>query len=142
MPDTGDSVRKFFNDYANATGSLDLAFFASAYGDHFMFASPSGTQPVKRDDFLKVLPKRQEFFAAVGLKSSVIQSLEETPLDDHYVMVKTRWSMRFEKHAERPVLVDTAATYVLRQEERSMRIVFQLDHQDLTQRVRDLGLLP
>jgi ketosteroid isomerase-like protein len=137
-----DAIRRFFDDYAAAAASLDLAFFASAYAESFLFAGPSGTQTVRLDDFLRMLPKRKEFFAAVGLTSSAIESLEENRLDDHYVMVKVRWRMRFEKHDKGPMFDDTAATYVLRREEHSMRIVFQLDHQDLAQRVRDLGLLP
>jgi hypothetical protein len=142
VAEASDEVREFFNNYAKATGPFDLAFFGSAYGDTFMFAGPSGTQTVKLDDFLRVLPKRQAFFEAVGLKSSTIQSLEETRLDDDYVMVKAHWRMRFEKDAERRVVDESSATYILRRRDGSMRIVFQLDHQDLTQRARDLGLLP
>src|SRR6185295_9516559 len=94
------------------------------------------------DDFLRVVPKRREFFAAVGLKSSTIRSLEETRLDDHYVMVKAHWTMRFERPGAAPVLNESSATYILRRDEHSMRIVVQLDHQDLAQRVRELGLSP
>jgi hypothetical protein len=142
MAEASDPVRRFFNDYAKAIDPMDLAFLGSAYGESFLFAGPSGTQTVKRDDFLKVLPKRQAFFATVGLTSTIVESLEETRLDDNYVMVKARWRMRFEKGGERPVLDESSATYVLRREQHSMHIVFQLDHQDLAQRVRDLGLLP
>src|SRR5262245_45531564 len=142
MAAPSDAVRLFFDDYAKATALPDLTFFASAYADTFMFASPSGTQTVRLDDFLRVVPKRREFFTAAGLKSSVVESLEETVLDDHYVLVEARWSMMFVKPSERPLMIDSAATYVLRREQRSMWIVFQLDHQDLTARIRDAGLLP
>jgi hypothetical protein len=142
MTVTSDAIRTFFDEYGRATASLDLSFLASAYADSFMFAGPSGAQTVKLDDFLKVVPKRREFFAAVGLRSSTIQSLEETQLDDHYVMVRTHWTMRFEPPGAAPVLNDSAATYVLRRDEHAMRIVVQIDHQDLAQRVRELGLLP
>ena len=107
-----------------------------------MFASPQGAQAIKKEDFLKVLPKRQGFFKTVGLTSSKIKSLEETRLDDNYVMVKTYWNMRFEKNTEHPIVVETSATYILCQQESLLRIVFQLDHQDLMKRAQDLGLLP
>jgi hypothetical protein len=142
MADVSEAVRRFFNDYVKAADSLDLAFLGSAYSDSFLFAGPSGTQTVKRDDFLRVLPRRKDFFLEAGLTSSLIQSLEETRLDDSYVMVKTRWSMRFEKVDPPPVLLESSATYVLRREGDAVRIVFQLDHQDLMQRIRDLGLIP
>ena len=93
MAEASKAIREFFDEYAKATGSLDLAFLGTAYGDTFMFAGPGGVQAVKRDDFLKVVPKR-------------------------------------------------GATYILRRQENSLQIVFQLDHQDLTKRLDELGLLP
>ncbi|HEU0174884.1 MAG TPA: DUF4440 domain-containing protein [Blastocatellia bacterium] len=146
MKQVSDVVRKFFEDYernVNASDSEDgLELIASRYSDSFMFAGPQGAQTVKKGDFLKALPKRRWFFKTVGLTSSTIQSLEETRLDDNYVMVKAYWNMRFEKGAEQPIVAETSATYILCQEESSLQIVFQLDHQDLMQRAHDLGLLP
>jgi len=57
-------------------------------------------------------------------------------------MVKVDWNMRFEKGLDQPIVNETSATYILYQQENILRIVFQLDHQDLMKRVRDLGLLP
>jgi hypothetical protein len=50
--------------------------------------------------------------------------------------------MRFEKEAEQPIVAETSATYILCQEESSLLIVFQLDHQNLMKTAQDLGLLP
>ena len=142
MKQVTDFVRKFFEDYERGSNVLDLELLASRYSDSFMFASPQGAQAIKKDDFLKVLPRRKEFFKTVGLTSSTIQRLEETRLDDHYLMVKADWNMRFEKDPAQPIINQTAATYILYQHEDVLRIVFQLDHQDLTERVQELGLLP
>ena len=60
-------MRDFFEAYARAADSVDLAFLESAYAETFMFAGPAGVQTVKRDEFLKILPKRKAFFAAIGL---------------------------------------------------------------------------
>jgi hypothetical protein len=57
-------------------------------------------------------------------------------------MVKAYWDIRFEKEAEQPIVAEISATYILRHEESSLRIVFQLDHQDLMKTAQDLGLLP
>ncbi|HZF39485.1 MAG TPA: hypothetical protein VE715_11705, partial [Blastocatellia bacterium] len=104
MKQVSDVVREFFEDYErNVKASNSEArpeLIASRYSDSFMFAGPQGAQTVKKEDFLKALPKRQSFFKTVGLASSTIQSLEETRLDDNYVMVKAYWNMRFEKEAE------------------------------------------
>jgi hypothetical protein len=142
MKPVSDMVSKFFKDYESGSNALDPELPVTLYGDSFMFAGPQGIQAVKRDDLLKVLPKRQEFFKTVGLTSSKIQSLEETHLDDNYVMVKANWSLSFETHAAQPIVAEISATYILYRQENSLRIVFQLDHQDLMRTVQDLGLLP
>ena len=142
MAEARESIREFFDAYAKATGSLDLAFLEAAYGDSFMFAYPGGVHAVKRDDFLKVVPKRGAFFRAAGLAGSEVSRVEEMRLDDNHTVVQTHWSLRFEKDPGRPIIEETAATYVLRRQQGSWQIVFQLDHQDLTKRVQELGLLP
>ena len=142
MNQVSDIVRKFFDDYERGSNESDSEVVASQYSDSFMFANLQGVQAVKKDDFLKVLPKREGFFKTVGLTSLKIQSLEETRLDGNYVLVKVYWNMHFEKDLEPPIVDEISATYVLYQQEDVLRIVFQLDHQDLMKRVQDLGLLP
>jgi hypothetical protein len=142
MGEASKAIGEFFYAYAKATGSLDLAFFGTAYGDPFMFAGPGGVQAVKRDDFLKVVPKRGAFFRAAGLVASEVHSLEERRLDEKHTMVQVQWNLRFEKEPGRPIVDESAATYILRRQDNSLQIVFQLDHQDLTKRLEELGLLP
>ena len=142
MGDDSGRVRAFFDDYQRAVDGLDDEFFGSAYAETFMFAGPAGAQSVKRDDFLKVLPKRAGFFEAVGLKSTKLEALEATRLDDYYLMARATWNMRYEQDPERPIDDETSATYLLLEHDDSLRIVFQLDHQDLMQRVKELGLVP
>lgn len=50
--------------------------------------------------------------------------------------------MRFENGSGPPTIAENSATYLLFQQGDALRIVFQLDHQALMQRVQDLGLLP
>ena len=133
------SVRDFFEAYARATASLDTAFLEAAYADTFMFAGPSGAMTVRRDDFLRVVPRRKAAFDAAGLTATELRSIEETPLDEHYVQVKAHWTFRFEKERGRPIVEPAAATYILRRDERGLRILFQIDHQDLTRRLQELG---
>jgi hypothetical protein len=141
MKQVSDIVRAFFEDFERGSNTPNPEIIASQYDDTFVFAGPQGVQVVKKDDFLKALPKRDGFFKAVGLTSSGIQSLEETRLDDNYVLVKAHWNMRFEKDQKQSVVVEIAATYVLYQQGSLLRIVLQLDHQDFMKRVQDLGLL-
>ena len=53
----------------------------ACYADVFMFGGPEGVQCVKKEDFLKVLPRRKEFFRSLGLVCSNIHSLEGSTLD-------------------------------------------------------------
>ena len=129
-------VREFFHAYARATASLDTAFLESAYAASFMFASPSGTMCIKLDDFLKVVPKRRAFFDAAGWKSTELETIEEAALDAHYVQVKAHWTFHFEKAPGGTRSEAVATTYILRREADGLRIVFQLDHDDLTRRLQ------
>jgi len=133
-------VQKFFEDFEKGTGQLDPQVLNGLYAGTFMFGAPQGVQAIKLEDFLGVVPKRQGFFSAIGLTATTIQSLEQTELDD--IQVRVSWQMRFEKQGQPPILDENLATYILQRQESGLRIVFQLDHQDLMQRVRELGLLP
>jgi len=135
-------MREFFDAYARAADSVDLTFFESAYAETFMFAGPAGVQAVKRDDFLKVLPRRKAFFASIGLTGTQVSRLDETMLDELHTMVRVEWALRFEKAPRPPIVDQSSATYVLRRNEPSAQIVFQIDHQDLTRRAQELGLIP
>jgi hypothetical protein len=142
MAEASSAVRALFEAFARANASADPAFFATAYAETFMFAGPATCQAVKRDDFLKVIPKRRAFFATVGLAATDVSSIDERPLDEHHLLVRVGWTFRFDRHAARPIVEEGAATYVLRRQDSRLQIVFQLDHQDLTRRVQELGLLP
>ena len=140
MDHVSNDVKMFFDAYEENSNTPGPEHIASQYGDTFMFAGPQGVQSVKKEDFLRVLPKREGFFKAAGLIDSRIQSLEEIRLDDHYVMVKVFWAMSFEKRTGEPIEVDLATTYMLYQGDAEFQIVFQLDHQDFMKKVGELGL--
>jgi ketosteroid isomerase-like protein len=136
-----ERVKAFFNQYESNIGESDPAAIAEQYGESFVFAGPQGAQAVRRDDFVKVLPKRQGFFKSVGLRSSSVVALEEVSVDDRCVLVKAQWRLQFESATAPVSVLDLFATYLLQQQPDGLRIVFQLDHDDLTKRVQELGLV-
>ena len=142
MQQASPAVKGFFDEYERNLATNNLKQLAEQYSETFMFAGPQGTQSVRKEDFLRALPKREGFFKAVGLQSTQIISLQETPLDEQYIQVKVGWKMRFAKNPDRPVEDENSATYILYRQDHGLKIVFQLDHQDLTGRVQELGLLP
>jgi ketosteroid isomerase-like protein len=136
MSELYTQVREFFDVYERALAGGDAATISALYADAFMFGDPRGVQPVKKEDFLRVLPRRAEFFRSAGLLSSNLESVEASPLDARYVLVKTVWVMRFARGAGEPALSRNSASYILQTAADSFQIVFQLDHQDLAERAR------
>jgi hypothetical protein len=57
------------------------------------------------------------------------------------VLVRARWRLQFGSATAPVSVVDLFATYLLQQQADGLRIVFQLDHDDLTKRVQELGLV-
>jgi hypothetical protein len=131
-------VRVFFLAYEQANSEFSIEKLAAAYAEVFMFAGPQGVQSVKKDDFVRLLPKRKELFRSAGLAASKLESLESSLLDSKHVLAKTLWNMRFERSGKEPVESRNGSTYILRADGDSFQIVFQLDHQDLTKRITEL----
>jgi hypothetical protein len=104
----------------------------------FMFGNPQGVQAVKKEEFIKVLPRRKDYMKTAGLISSRVDSAEASTLDSKYILVRTVWNMRFRTNNGNEVACKTSATYILSSSVDSFEIVFQLDHQDLMKIVQDL----
>ena len=135
------TVEDFFRRYEQANHDFDLPLIATLYADTFMFGNPQGVQAIKKDDFVKVLPRRKDFMKAAGLLSSRVDSVETSALDSKYILVKTVWNLSF-RATGGDVTRKTSATYVLCASGDSFEIVFQLDHQDLMKTVQELHTQP
>ena len=140
MNNENTPVESFFTRYEAANAKFDVEQIAACYAEVFMFGGPAGVQCVKKEDFLKVLPRRKEFFRSRGLVSSNIESLAASTLDAKYTLVKVVWNMRFDRNASEPIYSQNTASYILSGVDDRFQIVFQIDHQDLTKRLQELGL--
>ena len=132
------TVEEFFRRYEQANTVFDLQLIANLYAETFMFGSPQGVQAVKKEDFVKVLPRRKDYMKAADLLSSHVDSAEASTLDSKYTLVRTVWNMRFRTNNGDEATRKTSATYILSTIGESFEIVFQLDHQDLMKIVQDL----
>jgi hypothetical protein len=133
------SAQAFFEEYEKVISDADVSKIAEQYADVFLFGGPQGVQCVKKDDFLKVLPRRKEYFASMGLLSSKVTSVDELNLDATYLLARTRWKMAFRQPNGMKKEIETSATYVLEKRNGKLAIVFQIDHQDLAVKVKDMG---
>ena len=132
------TAEEFFRLYEQANRDFDVQLIARLYADTFMFGNPQGVQAVKKEDFVKVLPRRKEFMKTAGLLSSRVDSVQASTLDSQYVLVKTVWNMSFRGTHADEVTRKISATYILSNIGESFEIVLQLDHQDLMKIVQDL----
>ena len=94
MQQASARVRTFFDQYESSVAGSDATATAAQYGESFIFAGPQGNQAVRREDLVKVLPKRQDFFKSLGLRSSRVIGLEEASVDERCVLVKVQWRMQ------------------------------------------------
>ena len=111
MNQVSDVVKAFFEDFEQGSNTFEPALLALQFSDPFMAAAPDGgIQVVKKDDFLAGIAKRQAFFQSIGFQFVKLLPLDETRLDDHYVMVKVHSHMRFEKNPGQPVDLEDSST--------------------------------
>ena len=132
------TAEEFFRLYEQANNDFDVQLISKLYADTFMFANLQGVQAVKKEDFVKVLPRRKDFMKAAGLLSSRVDSVETSKLDSKYMLVKTVWSMHVRAKNGNDMTGKTSATYILSTIGDSFEIVLQVDHQDLMKIVQDL----
>ena len=131
-------VTEFFLRYERANFSSDVSGIGGLYADTFMFGGPDGVQAVKKEDFLKVVPKMKAYFSSMGLSETQLQAVEAEPLDSKYLLAKVGWRMKLQT-SSRSKHFDTFATYVLaRGNEDALSIVFQIDHQNLANVIKEL----
>ena len=130
-------VKEFFFQYEVANSDFDVAKLASCYADVFMFGGAQGVQAVKKEDFIRVLPRRKEFFKSAGLKSAKAERIDSTELDANYVLAKVFWRMCVEQSGGTSREIETSATYLLLSSGAFFQIVFQIDHQDLAKKLRE-----
>lgn len=73
----------------------------------------------------------------MGLLSSKMISVDECELDARYLLARTAWKMAL-KHPTGMKEIETSATYILEKKDESLAIVFQIDHQDLAAKVKEV----
>lgn len=125
-------VKQFFDEYERANAAADLTAIGTLYADTFMFAGINGVKAVRREDFLKVVPRMKAHFASMGLSKTELQTLEAGTIDAKYLIAKAGWKMTVLDSKGDGKQVDNYATYILeRKEDGTLSVVFQIDHQDL-----------
>jgi hypothetical protein len=143
---TQTPVSRFFALYARETAEDNLPAIVSHFADSFLFAGPSGAQPVRASDFAAAMPKRKALFEQLGSQPTQLTAIHETPLDSRYVLVCTTWRFSFLRDNTPAQQFDTESTFLIDTSlpgtnESEFKVLLYLPHQDIMQLLRDRGIL-
>gem|GEM_PF-6234102 len=135
LPSMDSQVLDFFSQYDQANQNSNLTAFEKLYAVRFMLVGPKGSHVVERDAFLTIIPKMKAKLSAMGLAARRIKTVESYPLDSKHLLAKVGWQMVVESPTGNKELEALATFVLLRGEENALSIIFQLDHQDLSELV-------
>lgn len=130
-------IRAFFNDFEQASDSVDKEALGELFCDVFLNLDPTSVAAVPRDVLIATLPAREKLFGSIGAASADLIDLTETPLDDLHMLVQTTWQTRFAEHAPSQDPLILSSTFLLRQEDGRWRIAAYLNHQDIVAIIRE-----
>lgn len=142
MQTTSDVVRDFFRRYERSRNTFEADLIETQYSDAFMFADPQGARITEKRAVLVALSRGRELLRTLGHASTTLESLDETRLDEHYTMVRARLVWRFEKASTQPVDVAVDSVFILYIKHEVATIVFQHEHEEFQQALRERGVLP
>jgi hypothetical protein len=142
MQTTSDVVRDFFRRYERSRNTFEPDLIETQYPDAFMFADPNGARVTEKRAVLVALSRGRELFRTLGHASTTLESLDETRLDEYYTMVRARLVWRFEKASTQPVDVAVDSVFILYIKHDVATIVFQHEHEEFQQALRERGVLP
>ncbi len=135
-------VKTFFREFDRANNLFDPALLNPHLSDVFAGADPhGGVQVVCKADFLASIGERQDYLETLGFRFVKVVPLEEIPLSEHYLLVKTHGVMRLEKPPDEPIDLVHNAAYILYVKDGLPKIVFALSHDDPLSMAQEQGLL-
>jgi hypothetical protein len=134
-------MTRFFREFERRTSGHDGAAQAAQFADSFLAAGPQGAQCVRASDFALALPKRKELFDRLGLRSTQLAALEETPLDARYTLVRTRWRMEFDRPDQERQEIFAGSVFIVDTSAPEYKIVLYLANQDITAILKERGIL-
>ncbi|MER7243530.1 hypothetical protein [Kribbella sp. NPDC000426] len=118
-----DDVAEFFERFAAGDGS--------GFHPNLLTLDPVSVTPVTREQVVASLPKRKEFFAGLGINGMVLDSLDESPIDEQHTLVRSTWRLERTESSRVPEGTIFTSTYLLRRVSGEWQIVVYLNHQDL-----------
>jgi hypothetical protein len=138
---TDPVIELFMDRYARATAGGDAETLGTLFAPTFLTASPSGPQVVRAADLVPAIPRRRQMLESAGCQLPLLASVQDTPLDARYSLVRTEWRWRVMRGGELVVDLILPSTFIVDRTGPSPQIVCYLPHQDIMTVLRDRGLL-
>ena len=135
-------VQEFFDQYARGRSAPDVHLIASQYPESFMMAGPAGVRVAGQASIRAAFAKGQEFLKALGHKATTVRRLDETKLDDRYLVVRAQFVWGFDSSPRSSTDVNVDSTFILYVNQGAVTIVFQHEHEDFQEALRAHGVLP
>ncbi len=130
-----------FTTYAHAFSTLDAEAVLDVFADCCIAAAPQFVGCTKSQEELRsAVTQLYEFYANIGLEAAKLVTLTETPLDDHYSLVKVEWATYFRQLGNEPLTFEV--TYIIQTSAETPKIILFISHGDEQAVMRENGLLP
>jgi len=134
------AVKEFLDTYARHTATRNIPALVSQFADTFLVAGPTGSQCVRSADFARALPRRAELFASLGCQPAELISVEESPLDTRYALVRTIWRFTFTRPENDPETIDSESIFLIDTGSDPFRILVYLTPRDIMDTLRQRGI--
>jgi len=140
MTQIGGELEVFFQEYERYANRGDAEGTASLFAEVFLAGDPAGVRAVSAVQLGAGVSQRKKLFESLGSRSTELISLEQTTLDDRYVLARTRWRVGFDREEVQELLLESS--FVVHRSEAGPSIVFYLAHESLMDVLEERGLLP
>jgi hypothetical protein len=134
------ALESFFQDFEHNSNLSETGTVISQFAETFLVAGPQGAQIVPAQAFALALPRRKKQFTEMGCQSTVLISLRETRLGNHYVMAETEWQMTFARGERSPEEIRVASIFIVYTGDEQPKIVFYLPQQDAMALLKNRGM--
>ena len=140
MDQKPSALQQFLSAYAQHTAASNIPALVAQFADTFLFAGPTGAQCVHSADFARALPRRVELFASLGCQPAELISLEESPVDTRYALVRTTWRFTFVRPQNDPETIDSDSIFLIDAGSDPFRILLYLTPHDIMDTLRQRGI--
>jgi hypothetical protein len=137
---TPESITTFLRAFGRTDNPGEIAELARCFAETFIAAGPDGPTVIRQQDFALALPRRKKMFDEMGCRSTSLDTVVVTKLDDRYALAETTWLMRFAHGDQQMSNVSVGSTFIL-DTKNELKILFYLSHQDIATVLRERGIL-